>query len=111
MDVLSIASSGLQAAQLEMSAAASNIVNENTPDYQTETVDLVDLATGGVEGTEIDDSDDTPDPDSEIAKLKQASYLYDANAMVVQVASQMYGSLLNVLDTQDQNSDWDDSNS
>ena len=110
MDVFSIASSGLQAAQTQINVAANNIANENTPGYQTQTVDLVDIATGGVEGT-IEQTNRPANPTADIAKLKQASFMYDANAMVVQVASQMYGSLLNVLDTQDENSDWDQSNS
>jgi flagellar basal body rod protein FlgG len=107
MDVFSIAASGMHAAQAQMSAAANNIANENTPGYKTQSVDLVNVAAGGVAVAGIVQNNQPVDPIAEIVKLKQAAIMYDANAMVVTVASQMYGSLLNILDTQNRYADWD----
>jgi flagellar basal body rod protein FlgG len=105
MDALAIAASGMQAAQAQMSVAANNIANQNTPRFKAQSVNLVDVANdGGVEVAGVRSTGRSVDPATEMAKLRQAAFMYGANAMVVRVADQMYGSLLNVLDTDDRNS-------
>ncbi len=100
MDALSIAASGMQAAQAQMTVAANNIANQNTPGYKAQAVNLVDVANdGGVEVAGVQSTGQPVDPATEMAKLRQAQFMYGANAMVVRAADQMYGSLLNVLDT------------
>ncbi|MGA2443351.1 MAG: flagellar basal body protein [Tepidisphaeraceae bacterium] len=100
MDVLAIAASGMQAAQAQMTVAANNIAHQNTPGYKAQRVNLVDVANyGGVEVAGVQSTGQSVDPATEMAKLRQAQFMYGANAMVVRAADQMYGSLLNVLDT------------
>jgi flagellar hook-associated protein FlgK len=110
MDVLSIAASGLNAAQAQLNATANNIANLNTPDYGTQSVDLASAPDG--DGVEIGGVTQTRQPDdlaNQLVNLKQASLMYDANAMVIRTTDQMYGSLLNILDNQNSNQDhpWD----
>jgi len=110
MDAFAIAASGMQAAQAQMSVAANNIANQKTPGYKAQEVNLVDVANyGGVEVAGVQSTDQSVDPATEIAKLRQAAIMYGANAMVVRAADQMYGSLLNVLDTDNRNSRQDNS--
>jgi flagellar basal body rod protein FlgC len=71
-------------------------------------VNLVDAPDdGGVEVAGVQSTDQPVDPATEMAKLRQAAFLYGANAMVVRAADNMYGSLLNVLDTDDRNNQQD----
>jgi flagellar hook protein FlgE len=103
MDALGIAASGLGAATTILNATANNIVNADTPGYDAETVDLADDPTGGVSVQGIDRTDHPPDLATETVEEKTTVMMYDANAAVIRVADQMYGSLLNVLDTENQN--------
>jgi flagellar basal body rod protein FlgG len=110
MDAFAIAASGMQAAQAQMTVAANNIANRNTPGYKAQQVNLVDVANnGGVEVAGVQSTGQPVDPATEMAKIRQAAFMYGANAMVVWVADQTYGSLLNVLDTDDRNSQQDNS--
>ena len=105
MDALAIAASGMQAAQTQINVAANNIANQNTPGYKAQEVNLVDAPDdGGVEVAGVQSTDQPVDPSSEMAKLRQAAFLYGADAMVVRAADNMYGSLLNVLDTDNRDS-------
>jgi flagellar hook protein FlgE len=100
MDVFGIAASGLQANQALLNVAANNIANANTPGYLTQTADLADISTGGVSVEGIDQTNQPVDLATETIAQKNAAVMYDANALVIKLADQMYGSLLNVLDTQ-----------
>ena len=92
-----IALSGLQAAQTQLNVTAQNIANSDTPGYQAERVDLVDLSTGGVATAGIS-KDPRPGPispdgtrgsnvdlGSEMLSLTRAKLLYSANAAVLKV--------------------------
>jgi flagellar hook-associated protein FlgK len=101
MDVFGIAASGLQAAQAQLNVTANNIANLNTPGFTAQRVDLTSAPNNsGVEVSGVLSTDLPVDPAAEMVKLQQAKLFYGANAMVIKTADQMYGSLLNVLDSQ-----------
>ncbi|MGA3068123.1 MAG: flagellar basal body protein [Tepidisphaeraceae bacterium] len=113
---LSTALSGMNAAQTLLSVTANNIANSNTPGYTDESVDLTALPDGGVgvdgiypsEG-DINDDGDNGDLALQMSNLSNARNLYNANAAVVNITNQMYGSLLDMMDNEDdQDSDQDD---
>ena len=106
MDALNIAASGLQAAQAQFNMTANNIANQNTPGYAAQRVDLVALPGGGVAVAGIQSNGTAVDPAAQIANLKETTLYYDANGIVIRTTDQMYGSLLNILDTDNQNNDW-----
>ena len=108
--ILSVAASGLNAASAQLNATANNIANLDTPKYQAQRVDLVELSTGGVAvgGITRDTTPRTPGLDGqsgsnvdlahEAVDLIREKALYSANAAVIRTADQMYGSLLDILD-------------
>jgi flagellar hook-associated protein FlgK len=104
LDSLNIAATGMDAAETLLSVAANNIANLNTPNYQPESVELAAAAGGGVQVIGIDvNPAGSSNSDLSVAdaiELKKAQYLYDANAAVVQAQEQMFGSLINILDTE-----------
>jgi flagellar basal body rod protein FlgG len=105
MDVFGIAASGMRAAQMQLDATANNIANLNTSGYTAQRADLqAEPDYGGVQVTGVESTGQPVDPATEMVQLREASLFYDANAMVLKTADQMYGSLLNVLDNQDQQS-------
>lgn len=108
---LNIAQSGLAAAQVQLNVAANNIANLDTPGYKSQTANLTDLPGGGVAVASISE-DPTPGPTlpdgtegsnvdltTQAVNLIQSRQLYTANAMVIKVSDQMYGSLLDILNT------------
>jgi|HubBroStandDraft_6_1064221.scaffolds.fasta_scaffold1398842_2 flagellar hook protein FlgE len=107
MDALNIAASGLQAAQAQLNVTANNIANQNTSGYKAQRVDLAAAAGGGVDVEGVQSTGNAVDPVNEFVNLRQAALYYDANGMVIKAADQMYGSLLNILDTDDRTGDWD----
>jgi flagellar hook protein FlgE len=102
--IFGIGASGLQAAMAQMNVTSLDIANANTPGFTAETVDLYDISTGGVDSSEVENTGQTVDMAAELTQQRQAAMLYDANAMVVNVANQMYGTLLNMLDTDNDDS-------
>jgi flagellar basal body rod protein FlgG len=117
-DALGIALSGLNAATAMMNVAANNIANGNSPGYLAEEVNLSDLATGGVEVTGVSQDSSPADSsgdsnnvnvDAQLVDLTKARILYNANAAVISISDQMYGTLINVLDNQDSDNDGDNS--
>ncbi len=98
MSIIGIASNGLQKAESQFNYAANKIVNLSVPQYDPQQV----YKNGVPSGVAVDDISPTGRPEDLITETiaeKQASLLYDANAMVLKTANQMYGTLLNVLDT------------
>ena len=101
---LNTAASGLTAAATEVSVAAGNIANLNTPGYQSRQPDLVSLSSGGVAVSGIS-TDTTPAPSNssnvdlahESLQLTRAKLLYSANAAVVRTTDQMLGTLLDTV--------------
>ncbi len=107
-DLFSIAASGLQAAGAQLAVTAQNIANLDTPGYQARRLDTVSLSSGGVAlgGTTIDPTHGPIDADGkegsnvdltrEVIDLKRESILYNANAKVLKVASDLTGTLLDI---------------
>ena len=106
MNIDAIALSGLEAAQTQLSVAGQNIANLNTPGYQSERVDTVELSTGGV-GVSGITRDAAPasaggsnvDLSTQVVNLVQAKTLYAANAFVLKTAEETTGTLLDILDS------------
>lgn len=107
IDAINIAASGLQAAQAQLNVTANNIANQNTPGYTAQRVDLAAAEGGGVDVEGIQSTGKSVDLANEMVNLKQSVLYYDANGMVIRAADRMYGSLLNILDTDDRTGDWD----
>ena len=117
MNVLGIALSGMQAAQAQLNATATNVANLNTPGYKAQGVDRVDISGGGVAvgGTSYSPTPRPAQPDgtpgsnvdlgSEMLNLTRAQLLYSANAAVVRVGQRMTGALLDMFDNQDHGRD------
>jgi flagellar hook protein FlgE len=111
--IYDIAMSGMMAAQAALGATANNIANSQTPGYQAQYVDMVDLSGGGVaiSGTSTDgdgSGDDSQGNDVDLASqmtdMMKEKFMYTANAEVINVANQMTGSLLDMFDNQRQSS-------
>ncbi len=98
MDIFSIANSGLRAAQGMLAVSANNIANLNTPGYLTQRAKLSELPEGGVQISGIMSTGKGVDLATEEVNTIQAKTMYRANATVVKVADQMYGSLLDIMD-------------
>jgi flagellar basal body rod protein FlgC len=109
-DALNIAGSGLDAASTILSVAAKNMANLNTPGYATETALVGDVPGGeGVEVVrvvvnvpEAASGGGGPGVDAvaQAIEIRKAQVLYAANAAVIRSQEQMFGSLIDVLDTQ-----------
>ncbi|HET6248272.1 MAG TPA: flagellar basal body protein [Tepidisphaeraceae bacterium] len=110
MDVFNIALSGLQAAQTQLNVTANNVANLDTPGYQAQRADLVDLSPAGVAVSGIS-RDQTPGPvqsdgtqgsnvdlATEMVNLTRGQLLYSANAAVLRVGQKMTGALLDMFD-------------
>ncbi len=98
MEIYAIAASGLQAAQARMNVAANNIASLAAPGDGPQTVN----SSANPAVAALDDTDPTnqsQDLPSEMIAQKRAGVLYGANAIVIKAENQMYGTLLNVLDT------------
>jgi flagellar hook-associated protein FlgK len=100
MDAMSIAGSGLNAAVAQLNTTANNIANVNTPNYTAEQVNLTDNPTGGVTVDGVQSTDQSVNLANETVNLQNEKIFYGANAMVLRVASQMSGTLLNMLDNE-----------
>jgi hypothetical protein len=101
MEVFGIASSGLQPSQTQFNVTANNIASQSTPGFIAQRAD----STFGPNSSraEVFGGQSTALPHSSAQSLlapHHAGYLYAPNAMVIPVADQMYGTLLNVVDSQ-----------
>jgi flagellar hook protein FlgE len=113
MNVFNIALSGMQAAQAQLNTTANNLANLDTPGYQAQQADFVDISTGGAaqsgtttsktRGPNLPDGQEgaNVDPATELVNLTRAKLLYSANAAVIRVGQQMTGSLLDMFDNED----------
>lgn len=94
---LDIAASGIAAASRIMQITAENVANAQTPDYQSQQVNLVSATGGGVDVANIE-SGGTVDLTAQTVEFERAKFLYDANAAVIAAQEQMFGSLVNMVD-------------
>jgi flagellar basal-body rod protein FlgC len=114
-DVMTVAASGMKAAETRLSVSANNVANADTPGFKASRVDTVELSGGGVQTVISRDNSAGPaNPDGsegsnvdlaaeQVAMVRDATY-YAANAAVVKVANRMLGSLLDMFDTDDRHS-------
>jgi flagellar basal-body rod protein FlgC len=106
-NAMSIAVSGMQAASLRVAAAASNIVNMDSPGYQPVSVAQSPASDGGVSAslqqpllaydpayTNMQGSQPNVDLPTEIVNLKVASHSFRASIQAYKAASQMFKTLL-----------------
>ena len=92
-----IASSGLQAAQLRLDSSAHNVANMNTPGFRRQAVEQQAAPDqGGVQAQTIR----MPAPgvalEQDEVEQMAASYAFKANVLVLRTAKEMTGSLLDV---------------
>ena len=96
-----IAGSGLVAASAKLLASARNIANADTPGYAPQRAKLTPApANAGVTVSPAAQAEQgSVNLAREITELARAKTLYNANAAVVAIASDVTGTLLNILDT------------
>lgn len=109
MDTLSIALSGMQAAQVQMTAAAQNVANLQTPGYQPVRADIVDISSGGADASlQSSPSPGSSNPSAqgssddlatEMINMKLSQLAFRANLDVARTANRTLGSLLDMYDT------------
>ena len=96
--LLSIASSGPQAAQLRLNASAHNVANLNTPGFKDQTVQQQAVPpTGGVQARTAQAARPGVALEAEAVEQITASYAFKANALVLRTADDMAGTLLDTL--------------
>ena len=95
---LSIAQSGLQAAQLRLNGSAHNIANLDTPGFKRETLQQQAMpASGGVPARTAQAARPGVALEAEAVEQITASYAFKANALVLRTADDMAGTLLDTL--------------
>ena len=94
---LSIAQSGLQAAQLRLNGSAHNIANLNTPGFKRETVQQQAVPpSGGVQARTAQAAQPGVALEAEAVEQVAAAYAFKANVLVLRTADEMAGALLDV---------------
>lgn len=94
----SIASSGLQAAQLRLDASANNVANMNTANYRREVVAQQEAAdSAGVRArVQREQEADGVALEKEAVEQMSATYAFKANLQTIKTQDEMIGSLLDV---------------
>ena len=90
----SVALSGMNAAQVQMSAVAHNVANTNTPGLRRQQVHFVPQAQGGVAATAEQADVAGSAIESDMVALLQAKQSYLANLSVFKTSHRMTGLLL-----------------
>lgn len=94
---LSIAQSGLQAAQLRLNGSAHNIANLNTPGFKRETVQQQAVPpSGGVQARTAQAARPGVALEAETVEQVAAAYAFKANVLVLRTADEIAGALLDV---------------
>ncbi len=94
--ITSIASSGLQAAQLRSGAAAHNIANLQTPQFQRQGITQQALGGGGVTASVQNTGQTGTRLEEDVVAQMSATYSFKANLQTLRTADQMLGTLLDV---------------
>lgn len=92
----SIASSGLQAAQLRSGAAAHNTANLQTPQFQRQEVAQQAQPSGGTLASVQTAQGSGPRLEADVVEQMAATYSFKANLQTLRTADQMLGTLLDV---------------
>ena len=94
--IASVASSGLQAAQLRSGAAAHNVANLQTPQFQRQGVVQEARSGGGVAASVQSTGQIGTRLEEDVAAQMSATYSFKANLQTLRTADQMLGALLDV---------------
>ncbi|HEY2033892.1 MAG TPA: flagellar basal body protein [Rhizomicrobium sp.] len=94
-DSLLTAVSGMQAASLQMQAAASNVANAQTPSYQPVAVQQTAQSGGGVRASLV--KSPPTDLPAQLVSGIEASTAYRANFAVFGAMGRAYKSLLDII--------------
>ena len=97
LSALSIASSGMNAAQVNLSASAHNIANLSTEPFRREQVTQATAVNGGVTTTLTQAADAGSSLETDMVGMLQAKNDFLANFAVFRRGDQMLGSLLDVM--------------
>jgi len=92
--VNSIALSGLHAAQTALDASASNIANQNTPNFSRQQVVQTTQAAGGVSASVTSASAEGSALETDLVAQLQAKNAFLANIAVFKTSAKMAGALL-----------------
>ena len=96
MKLLSIAQSGMQAAQARLDASAHNVANLSTPGFRALKVESSPQADGGVVTRVDQETQPGVSLETELVQQRAASYAYKASLKVVQTEDRLMGSLLDI---------------
>jgi len=103
MDTLSVSLAGMNAATLGVAVVANNVANANSKDYKAKRVDFEDTAEGGVQASQIRESEETPvaggsnvDLATEFTNLLAYADTYKINAKVLEVKQEILGTALDL---------------
>ena len=97
--------SGLRATQTQLDVTGNNIANALTPGFQQKTVNLQDIASGGVKVSSItpyvpnstEGLENNVDLATQIVNLKQEELMYSFNAKTIKAQSDTLGKLLDIM--------------
>ena len=94
--ISSIASSGLQAAQLRSGVSAHNVANLQTPQFQRQSVSQEARSGGGVNASVQNTGQVGTRLEEDMVAQMSATYSFKANLQTLRTADQMLGTLLDV---------------
>ena len=93
--IAATAQSGLQAAQLRLASSAHNLANLHTPGFKSQQVQQQAVpALGGVQARTAQAPQAGVALEAEAVEQRAASYAFKANVLVLRVAQDMVGTLL-----------------
>lgn len=92
----SIASSGLQAAQLRLGTSAHNVANQQTTPFQRQSVAQQAQPGGGVSASVQTARSSGPNLEADMVEQMSATYSFKANLQTLRTADHMLGTLLDV---------------
>jgi flagellar hook-associated protein FlgK len=90
----SIASSGLQVAQLRLDASAHNVANMNTPGFKRQSVAQQAQPGGGVSAAVQTAPDAGTGLEQDAVEQLSATYAFKASLQILKTADRMLGTLL-----------------
>jgi flagellar hook-associated protein FlgK len=96
MNTLSIARTGMAAAQLSLDASAHNIANAATDGFKRQRVEQAAVPGGGVDATVTTAAQAGENLNEDIVQQQVALYGFKANALVIRAQDAMLGALLDV---------------
>ncbi len=93
----SIASSGLQAAQLRLDVSAHNVANMNTPGFRRQAVTQEAVPeSAGVRASVQSEGQEGVALEQEVVEQMSATYAFKANLQTIKTQDAMMGSLLDI---------------